>query len=41
MQARINQLNIFLAEAGRTEDIVKSARDKVYQENLFEEFGLK
>lgn len=41
MQKRINQLNIFLAEVGRTEDIIKSARDKAYQEKLFEEFGLK
>lgn len=40
MQKRINQLNILLSEAGRTEDIVKSARDKAYQETLFQEYNL-
>lgn len=37
---RINQLNILLTEVGRSEDIIKAARDKEYQEKLFEEFGL-
>ena len=37
---RVNQLIIKLTEAGRTEDIIKSARDVNYQNTLFEEFGL-
>lgn len=37
---RVNQLNIKLTEAGRTEDIIKAARDKEYQNALFEEFGI-
>ena len=37
---RINQLNIKLTEAGRTEDIIKAARDVNYQNTLFEEFGI-
>lgn len=40
MQNRINQLIIKLTEEGRTEDIIKSARDKEYQNALFEEFGI-
>ena len=40
MQDKINQLNILLSESGRTEDIIKSARDKQYQEKLFQEFHL-
>lgn len=40
MQERINQLIIKLSESGRTEDILKGARDKSYQEALFEEFRL-
>ena len=37
---RINQLHIKLIEAGRTEDILKSAQDEEYQDKLFEEFDL-
>lgn len=37
---RVNQLNIKLTEVGRTEDIIKAARDTEYQETLFEEFDL-
>lgn len=37
---RVNQLNIKLTEAGRMEDIIKAARDKKYQNTLFEEFEL-
>lgn len=39
-QDKINQLNILLSESGRTEDIIKAARDKQYQEKLFQEFHL-
>ena len=38
---RINQLNIELSKLGRTEDILKAALDKEYQEKLLEEFGLQ
>ena len=37
---QVNQLNRLLAEQGRTEDIIRSASDKEYQEQLFQEFGL-
>ncbi len=37
---QINQLNIKLTEAGRTEDIIKAAHDKEFQNALFEEYGL-
>ena len=37
---RVNQLIIKLTNAGRNEDILKSAQDKEYQEQLFKEFGL-
>lgn len=36
----INQLIILLSEAGRTEDILKSAHDKAYQQELLKEFNL-
>lgn len=39
-QVRINKLIIKLAEAGRTEDIIKSAKDRDYQEKLLEELKL-
>ena len=39
-QEKVNQLILLLAEAGRTEDIIKAAGDKAYQEKLFEEFNL-
>lgn len=38
---QINQLIILLAEAGRTEDIIKAAVDTDYQDVLLAEFGLK
>ena len=37
---RINQLNIELSKLGRTEDIVKAAADREYQEKLLKEFDL-
>ena len=37
---RINQLNIELSKRGRTEDILKAAIDKEYQEKLLKEFNL-
>ena len=37
---QINQLNRLLFEAGRTDDIIKAAQDKAYQELLFQEFNL-
>ena len=37
---RINQLNIELSKRGRTEDILKAAVDKKYQEKLLKEFDL-
>ena len=37
---RINQLNIELSKRGRTEDILKAAVDKEYQEKLLKEFEL-
>lgn len=40
MQERINQLIICLMEAERTDDIMKAARDRAYQEELFKEFNL-
>ena len=38
---RINQLNIELSKLGRTEDILKAAVDKEYQEKLLKEFSLQ
>ena len=37
---RINQLNIELSKLGRTEDILKAAVDKEYQEKLLKECEL-
>lgn len=37
---RVNQLILKLAEAGRTEEIVRAAMDRDFQEKLFKEFGL-
>ena len=37
---RVNALIILLSEQGRTEDIIKSAYDREYQQKLFDEFGL-
>lgn len=37
---RVNRLNRLLAEQNRTDDIIKAACDKKYQEKLFKEFHL-
>ena len=37
----LNQLNLRLAESGRTDDIIKAARDKEYCNQLLHEFGLQ
>lgn len=37
---QINQLILLLAQAGRTEDIIKAAQDSDYQEKLLKEFSL-
>ena len=37
----VNILNAKLLEAGRTEDMIRSVRDKEYQNILFEELGLR
>ena len=39
-QERINQLNILLSKHNRSDDILKAATDKEYQEKLFKEFDL-
>lgn len=39
-EKRLNDLTVKLAELGRTEDIIKGAKDSEYQKLLFEEFGL-
>ncbi len=39
-EKRINQLNLKLIEAGRTEDIIKAASDIEYQKQLLKEYGL-
>lgn len=39
-QERVNLLIARLAEADRTEDLIRSATDPEYQEQLFREFGL-
>ena len=39
-ERRINRLNIELSKLGRTEDILKAAIDKEYQEKLLKEFEL-
>ncbi len=37
---RVNQLNIYLKEAGRIDDIICAAEDKEYQQQLFQEFHI-
>lgn len=37
---RLNQLNTRLIEANRIDDLAKAAKDRAYQEQLFQEFGL-
>ena len=37
---RLNKLNLLLKDAGHTEDLFRSMEDPVYQQQLFEEFGL-
>ena len=39
-QDRINELNIRLIDAGRLDDVIRSAKDRDYQEKLLEEFDL-
>lgn len=39
-QKRVNELIAKLAQAGRTEDLIRSATDLKYQEKLFKEFKL-
>lgn len=38
--AAINKMNLKLSELGRTEDILKAARDPEFQEQLLKEFHL-
>ncbi|MCI7723235.1 hypothetical protein ACQQ93_02625 [Lachnospiraceae bacterium SGI.256] len=38
--SRINQLIFELSKLGRTDDIVKAAADREYQEKLLKEFDL-
>ena len=38
--AQINHLNILLSEAGRSEDIIKAARDDAFRTELLKEFHL-
>lgn len=40
MQEKLNKLTLLLSKAGRTEDIVKAASDKAYQNILLKEFGI-
>lgn len=40
MASSINHLILALSNAGRTEDIVKAAKDPSYQKQLLKEFGL-
>ncbi|WP_455436797.1 Rpn family recombination-promoting nuclease/putative transposase [Hungatella hathewayi] len=39
-QERINRLNRKLIEASRTEDMIRAAKDKEFQNKLLEEFGI-
>ena len=39
-QRRVNELILLLARAGRTQDLIRAAGDREYQEKLFEEFGI-
>ncbi len=39
-QKRVNELTLLLINAGRTEDLIRAAGDRQYQEKLFEEFGI-
>lgn len=39
-QERVNALITRLAAAGRADDIIRSAEDSAYQEQLFQEFGI-
>lgn len=40
-ERKLKKLIIELSKAGRTEDIVRAATDDAYQDQLFEEFGIK
>ena len=37
----VNQLNIYLSEAGRSDDILRAAQDAEYQDMLMREFGIR
>ncbi len=37
---RVNRLNQFLYDDGRTEELLRAVRDVGYQEQLLEEYGL-
>lgn len=37
---RVNQLNLKLIGASRTEEMIRAAQDREFQEKLFEEFGI-
>ena len=39
-EQRINKLIILLTEQNRTDDLVRAAKDKEYQEKLFHEYNL-
>lgn len=39
-QQRVNALNMLLVEKGRIQDMIRSAGDRAFQEELFAEFGL-
>lgn len=39
-QQRVNALNMLLVEKGRIQDMIQSAGDRAFQEELFAEFGL-
>ena len=37
---KVNNLNVKLIELGRTDDMIKAASDRGFQERLFEELGI-
>lgn len=36
----VNELNHYLVEEGRTDDLFRSSQDLVFQEKLMEEYGI-
>lgn len=40
-EVKVNRLGIFLTEAGRSNDFLKSLSDRELQKKLFVEFGLE